>query len=778
MKTVETLPKTTFSGRRFTRKQLAQVQATVQLFPNLSRKELARTLCEHLQWTTPTGQYKIHSCFSMLNELEAYEIVSLPAKRPHKAPRPHSPTLESKPTPPPFPETPLTAPLNTLTPITLCRVVSKEDRSYWKAALQTHHYLGYQHPIGAQLGYLVVSAARQHPLGCLLFSASAAWALAPRDRWIGWEPTHRKKLLPFVLRQNRFLIFPWIDVPNLASHVLALATTQIGDDWLQVYGYRPVLLETFVDPTRFAGTCYRAANWHFVGHTAGRRRTRGPEAPPSKKEIFLYPLQADWRQHLTSDHQTVAVKKRYRHDLQTSRTRSVGEDFVAMWHQVVHLLHEVAAQYDAQWRVRKRVIDSLILMLVIFRLVASKNTQSYGTTIDELWDSCARLQLAVPQPQSIAPSSFCAARRKLNEGIFKAVNRKIIEASTPATSETWFGHRLFAVDGSKITLPRELVAHGYPLPSETAHYPQGLLSCLYQLKAHLPWDFDLVAHGNERACAAQHLTALAPNDVVVYDRGYCSYVFLHQHHQAGIHAVCRLQASGFQAVQAFLASAETDATVTVLPSTRRRAQIKATWPDLDLIPLTLRLMKYERAGTTFCLGTTLVAPLHRYPIHAFMEVYHVRWGVEELYKVSKRIIVVEDFHAKTERGVKQELFAQFVLITMNRLFATQAETELHADAGSTSATSPPGSVTPEDGSPTLQRLKTNVKHGLHVLTRSLEALLLLHAQVKTEVQRAFASIVGQYQRVRPGRSYPRQSLKPESKWRARKKPATESMASG
>jgi len=121
-----------------------------------------------------------------------------------------------------------------------------------------------------------------------------------------------------------------------------------------------------------------------VGHTAGRRRTRGQASPPSTKEIFLYPLQADWRQRLTSDHQATEVKKRYRHDLSASRTRSVGEDFVAVWQQVVPLLHEVAAQYDAQWRVRKRVLDSLILMLLIFRLVASKNTQSYGTTIDEL----------------------------------------------------------------------------------------------------------------------------------------------------------------------------------------------------------------------------------------------------------------------------------------------------------------------------------------------------------------------------------------------------------
>ncbi len=111
--------------------------------------------------------------------------------------------------------------------------------------------------------------------------------------------------------------------------------------------------------------------------------------------------------------------------------------------------------------------------------------------------------------------------------------------------DTWRGHRVFAVDGSKLNLPRALRACGYSLPSDNAHYPQGLLSCLYHLTSQLPWDFDLVAHGNERRCAMQHLTVLAPNDVVVYDRGYFSYVLLHQHAQTGIHAICRLQDSGF-----------------------------------------------------------------------------------------------------------------------------------------------------------------------------------------------------------------------------------------
>jgi len=152
------------------------------------------------------------------------------------------------------PETPIDAALSTLMPIRLEAVGSSgEDRERWKAYLQTFHYLGYRQPIGPHLGYFIVSQARQHRLGCLLFSASAAWALAPRDRWIGWDLKHRKKLLHLVLSNDRFLIFPWVDVPHLASHALSLATRQIGDDWVQAFGYRPVLIETFVDSHRLCG---------------------------------------------------------------------------------------------------------------------------------------------------------------------------------------------------------------------------------------------------------------------------------------------------------------------------------------------------------------------------------------------------------------------------------------------------------------------------------------------------------------------------------------------
>ena len=206
MKSVETLPSTTFSGRRFTRKQLAQVQETVERFPKLTRTELARTVCEHLNWETPNGKLKVESCLTLLEELEAQGVVALPVKQARQTgPRP-VPVLENE-----APAAPIAAELSTLRPIRLEPVGSSgRDREQWKAYLQTFHYLGYRQPVGPHRGYFIVSQPRQIRLGCLLFSASAAWALAPRDRWIGWDLQHRKKLLPLVLSNDRFLIFPKI----------------------------------------------------------------------------------------------------------------------------------------------------------------------------------------------------------------------------------------------------------------------------------------------------------------------------------------------------------------------------------------------------------------------------------------------------------------------------------------------------------------------------------------------------------------------------------------
>lgn len=756
MNSVETLLGTTFSGRRFTRKQLAHVQNTVKQFPQLSRAELAHTLCEHLNWKTPKGKNKVESCLKLLEKLEAHGVVSLPVKQARHAPQRRVPLLEND-----RAETPIESALSALMPIRLERVRSGgPDREQWKAHLQTFHYLGYRQPIGPHLGYWIVSQPDQQRLGCLLFSASAAWALAPRDQWIGWNSRHRQKLLHLVLSNDRFLIFPWVQVPHLASHALSLATGQIGRDWVQAFGYRPVLIETFVDPTYFAGTCYRAANWRFLGLTQGRGRLAPDhQRRISKKEIFVYPLQSDWQQCLTQTSRKVELKKRYRNDIEASPTRSIDDSFVSLWEKVAHIFQQVAADYDGKWRLRRRIIDTLMLMLLIFRLVSSKNKQSYGTTIDDLWDHCQRLNLTLPQKSSIAPSSFCAARQKLDEAVFKSANQKILAAyAADDSSYLWLGHRLFAVDGSKIHLPRELLACGYSTPANNAHYPQGLLSCLYQLKSRLPFDFDLASHANERLSALGHLQVLQAGDIVVYDRGYFSYVLLHRHIQNAIHAIFRLQENSSSAIKAFFATSQTDIEICYLPSPQTQIQIRSQYPDLEILPLKLRLLKYRIADSVFCLGTTLV-DAQRYSLQEFIDVYHGRWGIEELYKVSKRIFDIEDFHARTERGVKQEIFAHFVLITLNRLFANRADIELNAGPASTTSTfHHPGSISPVR--------QTNFKNCIHVLERGLEELLLLHQQIRGAVQRIFTAILGRHQHVRPNRSFIRQSFRPETKWRS------------
>jgi len=542
---------------------------------------------------------------------------------------------------------------------------------------------------------------------------------------------------------------------------------------LSVHGYRPVLIETFVDTTKYSGTCYRAANWQYLGKTKGRGRFDPKhECKQTIKDIYVYPIESDWRYILTNCHRISSLKKKYRNDIQASNTRSVGDAFVALWEKVVKVISEVASEYDEQWQVRNRVINSMLIILLVFRLVCSKNSQSYGTTIDELWDSCDRLDLSLPQKNSIAPASFCTARKKLDETVFKQINQRIIATYAQEyqdDSYRWLGHRIFAVDGSKVNLPRNLLSFGYKLPSDNAYYPQGLLSCLYQLKSQMPFDFDLTSHTNERSCAQDHLQMLEKNDVVVYDRGYFSYVMLHQHLKSKIHAVFRLQESSYTVIREFFPSRQTDIIVAIHPISKTRRNIITEHPNLEIVPLQMRLIKYQIGDDTFCLGTTLIDKYQYSNKQDFIDIYHARWGVEELYKVSKRIFIIEDFHAKSERGVKQEIFAHFALITMNRIFANHADADLNQ---SNNSINPVVNTTDREYfslNSQLPKIKTNFKNCIHVFTRSIEELLLLQTKINTAVERAYYYIIGRNQKERPGRSYARKSMRPESKWRPTKK---------
>ena len=254
-----------------------------------------------------------------------------------------------------------------------------------------------------------------------------------------------------MVSQPRFLLFPWVQVDNLASHALSLAVRQLPQDWQRRYGSWPVLIETFVDPERFGGVCYRVANW--------------------------------------------------------------------------------------------------------LRLVFAPRRQGYTATLAELWDH-------------------------------------------------WHGHRVFAVDGSKLTLPRPLRAAGYPLPNEQAHYPQGLLSCLYRLHSKLPVDFDLHAHGDERAAALAHLRALAPSDLLVYDRGYYSFELLCAHRQRRLQAVFRIRRKAGHALDRFIASDLTDTITEIFPGPDALRELcckhprrRKCWPTWT---------KRVRFRTRSCLATACI----------------------------------------------------------------------------------------------------------------------------------------------------------------------------
>jgi len=274
----------------------------------------------------------------------------------------------------------------------------------------------------------------------------------------------------------------------------------------------------------------------------------------------------------------------------------------------------------------------------------------------------------------------------------------------------------------------------------------------------VPFDFDLVSHANERICAQHHLHTLQENDVVVYDRGYFSYVMLHQHFDSRIHAVFRLQKNSYTVIRDFFSSRDTDIIATIYPSSQKRREIMLKHPNLKIVPIQMRLIKYQIGDNTYCLGTTLVDQKQYSNTQDFIDIYHARWGVEELYKVSKHIFIIEDFHAKSERGVKQEIFAHFVLITMNRIFANQADADLNQ--------SKDNATKHESSSLKVQmhKIKTNFKNCIHVFSRSLEELLLLQTKMTTAVKRAYHFIIGRNQKERPGRSYARKSMKPESKW--------------
>jgi hypothetical protein len=279
-----------FSGRTFSPDDLTLIREVIRDFSSLSLTELSNTLCELLEWKRPNGKLKFEECRALLEHLQASAVISLPALRKTSpfGPRRIAATSQSD------PQSPITGSAGQLLPLSLELVQASNASlsSLFRQFIDRYHYLHYRVPFGASLRYLVHSARLPgRYLACLLFS-SPAWRMAPRDAWIGWSDPERKRNLQYIVSNGRFLILPWVSVRGLASSILSLAARQLPADWLRLYGYRPLLLESLVDSSRFSGTIYRASNWIRLGQTQGRGRMDRDNVARGRavKDIYVFPL--------------------------------------------------------------------------------------------------------------------------------------------------------------------------------------------------------------------------------------------------------------------------------------------------------------------------------------------------------------------------------------------------------------------------------------------------------------------------------------------------------
>ena len=438
---IRKLKSTTFLGRRLTRRQIADVQRTARSFPGLSCNELAHTVCEHLNLHTLSGGNRVHTARRLLEQLEELGILVLPDKDESKrrgAQKAPAWTARSE------PGAEIGGALEGLEPLELRVVTEPHEVARWNELIDRHHYLGYRRPVGPHLRYAIVDRGGRW-LGCLLFSY-AARSLPCRDDFIGWDEAARRKRLDRVVGNPRFLILPWVRVGNLASKALSLATRRLADDWKARHGYRPVLVETFVDPARFDGACYRAANWRHLGETAGKRSARTP------KKRF----RAAAGQGLPGDPGRRAPAR---------AAPGAAGGFGGRLGPTVGAADRRGGGGGSRLRptlaTAQRSLNTLLVVLFVFRLVLAKNRQGYGATLAELWDQCRRQGVPLPQPSPVSPSAMCAARAKVHENLFRALHAELLRrAGETAMGPRWKGHRLFAVDGTKLNLPRPLVAAG------------------------------------------------------------------------------------------------------------------------------------------------------------------------------------------------------------------------------------------------------------------------------------------------------------------------------
>ena len=285
----------TYRGRSVTNEQIEFIRRIIQDRPGLSRWKLSRELCEAWQWKQANGALRDMVCRGLLLLLHRSGEIELPpvkrAVRNHIAER-------ARPAPVLVEERPVRSSVGDLQPLEFVQVRRTPEEALFNSMLEQHHYLGYQRPVGEHLKYLVKASGQA--IACLAWS-SAPRHLKLRDRYLGWSEDARERNVHLLAYNTRFLILPWVRVPHLASHILGRMARLLPQDWQRIYAHPIYWLETFVDTSRFAGTCYRAANWREIGTTQGRGH-RAPTLEQTRpvKNMLGLPLNAKFREILSA----------------------------------------------------------------------------------------------------------------------------------------------------------------------------------------------------------------------------------------------------------------------------------------------------------------------------------------------------------------------------------------------------------------------------------------------------------------------------------------------
>ena len=282
-------------GRSLSLIDLDSINSVIREHPQWSRRKISIHLCEQWDWRNDAGRLKDMACRSMLVKLDNRGLVHLPARRQ----KPVNRMLQKKIRFMPHDQSSVVSSLSELRPLSITLPSSgSEHDTLFSFLLSEYHYLGYKGVVGENIRYMITD--RTDRIVSLALFGAAAWQVAPRDAYLGWSSDQRQSNLKFIANQMRFCILPWVRVPYLASHILSRLSRRVSSDWQDRYGHPVYLIETFVDRSRFAGTCYKAANWIYLGKTTGRSRNgRLNTVEVPIKDIYVYPLTPSFRRDLT-----------------------------------------------------------------------------------------------------------------------------------------------------------------------------------------------------------------------------------------------------------------------------------------------------------------------------------------------------------------------------------------------------------------------------------------------------------------------------------------------